>query len=88
MQLQVFQNCWNSNVQPLYALNANFARALDKGSTRKIYPHTCTCTTDFLLAKQTNALLLVFSEAQITPQFSLKLTFSAYGVLKQQNETA
>lgn len=77
MQLQVFQNCCSSNVQPLYALNANFARALDKGGTRRIYPHTCTCTINFLLAKQMNALLLVFSAAQITPRPSLKLTFSA-----------
>lgn len=80
--------CCNSSVQLIYALNANFAPALDKDSARRIYPCTCTCTVNFLLAKQIDALLLVLSAAQITPQRSLTLTSSAQCILKQQSESA
>lgn len=66
--------CCNNNVQLTYALNTNFAGALDKEITRRTYTHTRT--VNFLLVKQMNALLFVLSLGQITPQCSIKLTFS------------
>lgn len=78
--------CFNNNIQLTYALKTNSAEALDKKSTRRIYTHTCT--VNFLLVKQMNALLLVLSLGQITPQCSLKLTFSTQGVLREHNKRA
>lgn len=77
---------FNNNIQLTYALKTNSAETLDKENTRRIYTHTCT--VNFLLVKQMNVLLLVLSLGQITPQRSLKLTFSTQGVLRKHNKRA